>query len=331
MTANRWCPGILTVLITVIAFAGMAAGLYPMTAQWVSSYNQSLIVDDYAAAVDAADPSVVEQLAQAQAYNDALSSGDVLLERNGNQPVSDGARAGEEFDYPDLLSAGDDGLMARIRIPKIGVDLPIYHGTSDDVLARGAGHLEGSHLPIGGENTRAVVTAHRGLANAAMFTNLDQVKEGDLFTVVVFDEVLTYRVTKTEVIAPEDTSTLRPVIGKDLVTLITCTPLGINTHRILVTGERITPTPIAEVRAASAPSDVPGFPWWMVWSVVGAGIISAYLVIQGFADARRTARLSARKKEEAEVEGHDLEKKDGSDLPPSDHDRSLARAATSGV
>lgn len=287
---RSWRPGALTVVIALIALVGVGAGLYPMTAQWVTSYNQSLIVDDYAAAVEGADPSTAEQLAQAQSYNDALSSGEVLIERNGNQPVSDGAHGGEEFDYPRLLSTGDDGLMARIRIPKIGVDLPIYHGTSDDVLARGAGHLEGSHLPIGGSSTRAVITAHRGLANAAMFTDLDQVKEGDLFTVVVFDEVLTYRVTKTEVIAPEDTSTLRPVIGKDLVTLITCTPLGINTHRILVTGERITPTPVAEVRAASTPSDLPGFPWWMVWSGLGVSMVAAYLVIQGFADARRHER-----------------------------------------
>lgn len=291
---TRWRPGALSILISVIALGGLGVGLYPMTAQWFTSYNQSLVVDGYAARVEGADPSIAEQLAQAQAYNDALTSGEVVLESNANRPVSDGAEAGGGFDYEHLLSAGDDGLMARIRIPKIDVDLPIYHGTSDGVLARGAGHLEGSHLPIGGESTRAVITAHRGLADATMFSNLDQVEVGDIFSVVVFDEMLTYRVTTTEVIAPEDTSTLLPVIGEDLVTLVTCTPLGINTHRILVTGERVTPTPPAEIAAATAPSELPGFPWWALWMGLGVAAVAAYLVTQGFADARRAQHVRDR-------------------------------------
>lgn len=273
-------------LITVLALGGLAAGLYPMTAQWVSSYNQSLVVDGYQSLLDDVDPSIDEQLAEAKAYNDALSSGEVLIERNGNIPVSDSARAGSGFDYDNILSATADGLMGRVRVPKIDVDLPIYHGTSDAVLASGAGHLEGSHFPIGGESTRSVITAHRGLADAAMFTDLDRVEVGDIFTVAVFDRVLTYRVITKQVIAPEDTETLRPVAGEDLVTLITCTPLGINTHRILVTGERITPTPAGEIEAIAAPSETPGFPWWSVWGGLGLVVISGYLVSQGFRDAR---------------------------------------------
>ena len=260
-----------------------------MTAQWFASYNQSLVVDNYHTTVASVDPSAAEQLADAQAYNDALSAGQVVVARNGTRPVSDGAEAGAEFSYPNLLALSDDGLMGRIRIPKIDVDLPIYHGTSDEVLTRGAGHLEGSHLPIGGEGTRSVITAHRGLASAAMFTDLDRISVGDIFTVAVLDEVLTYQVITTEVIAPEATSTLRPVVGEDLVTLITCTPLGINTHRILVTGKRITPTPIEELAAISAPTDVPGFPWWAVWAGGGVIISLGYLISQGSRDARRVS------------------------------------------
>lgn len=284
---RRWRPGGFTILIAVIALGGLFTGLYPMTAQWVTSYNQSLVVNEYEHALDTVDPSVATQLAEAKAYNDALTAGEIVIARNGHKPISDGSSAGTDLAYDRLLSATDDGMMGRIRIPEIDVDLPIYHGTSDAVLLRGAGHLEGSHLPIGGEGTRAVITAHRGLAGATMFTNLDRVQVGDLFTVAVFDEVLTYRVITTEVIDPEDTGSLRAVADKDLVTLITCTPLGINTHRIVVTGERITPTPLGELQAATAPSDQPGFPWWAVWMLAGLIAVGGYVAYQGFADAHR--------------------------------------------
>ncbi|GGM59496.1 class C sortase [Microbacterium saperdae] len=291
--ARRWRPGLFTSAIAALALGGLLAGLYPMTAQWVSSYNQSLVVDGYHQAVRTADPSAEEQIAQARAYNDALSSGAVRIERNGSRPVSDGAAAGTGFDYDSILSASGDGLMGRVRIPRIDVDLPIYHGTSDAVLARGAGHLEGSHFPIGGVGTRSVITAHRGLADATMFTDLDRVEIGDTFTVEVFERVLTYRVTETVVIEPDAADTIRPVVGEDLVTLITCTPLGINTHRIVVTGERITPTPVADIDAMAGPSGVPGFPWWAVWFGLGLIVIAAYVAQQGFGDARRRARPQA--------------------------------------
>ncbi|WP_431075342.1 class C sortase [Microbacterium phyllosphaerae] len=292
--ARGWRPGGFTLSIAAVALGGLVAGLYPMTAQWVSSYNQSLVVDDYHASIHSTDPSAAEQLRQARAYNDALSAGAVRIERNGSRPVSDGATAGSGFDYDSILAASPDGLMGRVRIPSIDVDLPIYHGTSDAVLARGAGHLEGSHFPIGGGGTRAVITAHRGLADARMFTDLDRVQTGDTFTLEVFDEVLTYRVIETTVIEPSEAETVRAVPGEDLVTLITCTPLGINTHRIVVTGERITPTPTRDIEAMAESPDVPGFPWWILWAVAGALGVGAYVVHQGFADARRTQARSAR-------------------------------------
>lgn len=187
------------------------------------------------------------------------------------------------------------GLMARVKIPAIDVDLPIYHGTSDAVLLEGVGHLEGSSLPIGGPDTHAVLTAHRGLADAAMFTNLDRVKVGDTFTIEVFGEVLTYRVRETKVVAPEDADALRAVPGEDLVTLVTCTPLGINTHRILVTGERITPTPIEDIAAAGQAPDVPGFPWWAVGVLAAILVAEGYVWWSGFNDARVRMRQAVAK------------------------------------
>ena len=152
--------------------------------------------------------------------------------------------------------------MGRIQIPSINVDLPIYHGAADKTLLEGIGHLEGTALPVGGAGTHAVLTGHRGLASATMFTNLNRVKVGDEFTVSSFGEVLTYRVFRTQVVDPDQTRSLAPVAGKDLVTLVTCTPLGINSQRIFVTGIRVTPTSEQAQRSATSKPDIPGFPWW---------------------------------------------------------------------
>ena len=287
--AKRWRPSWLTWCIAVLAAGGLIVGLYPMGASWLSSYNQSKILVTYEERLASVDPSIEEQLAQAHAYNRALSSG-VVLGRNANIPVGDGSLADDTLVYRNILSTGDNGLMARVKIPAIDVDLPVYHGTSDEVLDRGAGHLEGSDFPVGGLGTRSVITAHRGLANATMFTDLNRVEVGDTFTIEVFGEVLTYQVRETQVIEPDATDTLRADPDRDLVTLITCTPLGINTHRILVTGERITPTPIADLRAAGQAPLVPGFPWWLVFGAAGLTLTIAYTARQGFLDAKTRSR-----------------------------------------
>ncbi|WP_372457104.1 class C sortase [Microbacterium allomyrinae] len=176
-----------------------------------------------------------------------------------------------------MLRADETGLMARIKIPSIGVDLPISHGTSDATLAKGVGHLEGTALPVGGASTHSVLTGHRGLADAELFTNLDRVVVGDTFTIETFGEVLTYEVTETQVVSPDQTETLYPQRGVDLVTLVTCTPLGINTHRILVTGERILPTPVRDLDAAGQRPDIPGFPWWALGASGAVVVAGAYV------------------------------------------------------
>ncbi len=281
--SRGWRPGALTWAITLCALLGLGAGIYPMTAAWISSYNQSQVLQNSSRPQHLA-LTPTQQLAQAHAYNEALIAG-VKLEADGTVPVSTGTVQGHSLRYADMLRADNDGLMARIKIPAIDVDLPIFHGTSPETLLRGAGHLEGSHLPVGGSGTRSVITAHRGLASATMFTNLDRVKKGDSFTVETLGEALVYRVTDISVIDPEDTGTLTAVPGKDLVTLITCTPLGINSQRILVTGERITPTPPEAVRSVGMMSDLPGFPWWIVLATLGLSLAAVYVWRRGYVDS----------------------------------------------
>ena len=263
---RRWRLSRYSLVPALLALIGMLALAYPTAASWVSQYNQSKVVADYSSGVSNVDPDAATQIAQARAYNDALSVG-ALLEANTHVPTGAGSTGGD-LDYSAILNANGAGLMARLRIPAIDLDLPVYHGTSDQTLLEGLGHLEGTSLPVGGTGTRSVITGHRGLANATMFTNLDKVEAGDTFTAEVFGEVLTYRVVETKVVEPEQTEELRADPDRDLMTLVTCTPLGVNTHRILVTGERI-PTP-EDVVAGGHP-DVPRFPWWAL--ALGAGVV----------------------------------------------------------
>ncbi|QBE50320.1 class C sortase [Leucobacter triazinivorans] len=275
----------LTSAIAVLALAGLVAGLYPMTAAWISSYNQSRVIERSHGQLERLQPSATEQLDLAREYNSALTAG-VELQAGANVPIGAGNVTDTELVYADMLRADGNGLMGRVKIPAIDVDLPIYHGTDEATLLRGAGHLEGSHLPVGGVGTRTVVTAHRGLANSTMFTHLDRVEPGDTFSIEVLGETLVYRVFDVQVIDPDDSGTLRAVPGADLATLITCTPLGINSHRIVVTGERVTPTPAAALEDAGKSPRVPGFPWWAVLGSGGVVLVGAYVARRGFLDVQ---------------------------------------------
>ena len=305
---RRWRLRLINIIPAVLALAGLALFSYPSVASWFSQYNQSKVVADYEQQVDNAKPAAEEQLAQAHAYNDALSSG-AVLEANTNIPTGAGEHPDDSLDYNKILSANAVGLMGRLRIPTIDLDLPIYHGTSDEVLLAGLGHLQGTSLPVGGKGTRSVITGHRGLANATMFTNLDKVGVGDTFTLEVFGEVLSYQVVETKVVAPEETEALRADPDRDLVTLVTCTPLGINTHRILVTAERITPTPADDLAAAGAKPDVPGFPWWAVWISGVVIAVGLYLWRTGY-----PPKAAAAKKDGGE-DGKDGEGGSGEEAP----------------
>ena len=260
--------------------AGLSIFLYPYAAAWVSQLHQSELIVDVTSEQKHSDPVALdEELQRARDYNSLLVGG-ALIGANAHKPTAQVEQVGN-FDYHTLLEATPDGVMGRLRIPSINVDLPIYHGTDDVTLTRGVGHLEGTSLPVGGTSQHSVLTAHRGLPSATLFNDLDKVRIGDTFTLTVFGEVLTYKVRDTRVVEPEDTDTLRVVAGEDLVTLVTCTPLGINTHRILVTGERVLPTPSDDVAAASEKPNIPGFPWWIISASAGIIVICVYMYTSG--------------------------------------------------
>lgn len=299
-TNAGWRPGVTTWVIAFAVLGGISAALYPSAAQWFSSYSQAAIVQSYAEEVERAEPDATTQLAAAHRYNDALTAGVDLLAGvtvpTGTGTIDIDSARDVPLDYPHVLNADGVGIMARLRMPDAGVDLPVYHGTADDTLLKGAGHLEGSHLPVGGPSTRSVITAHRGLANATMFSRLDEIEPGDRFTLETFGEVLTYEVRTTVVIEPHETDSLRAEEGRDLVTLITCTPLGINTHRIVVTGERVIPTPAADLEHVGEPSGIPSFPWWTVGFGVGVLLVSGFIWRAGYTDARRDVTTLRRRR-----------------------------------
>lgn len=217
------------IILILIFLVGLSVMLYPTVSDYVNQKNQSRAVASYS--------EEVENLSDVdyQAYFDAADDYNRRLAETPDAFY----RPEEVSGYTDTLDVSGTGIMGYITISKIGVELPIYHGTSDGVLQVAAGHLEGSSLPVGGAGTHAVISAHRGLPSAKLFTNLDELEAGDTFTITVLDRVLTYEVDQISIVLPTETDLLQPVEGKDYVTLMTCTPYGINTHRLLVRGKRI--------------------------------------------------------------------------------------------
>lgn len=276
-----------SLVIALMVLLGVSVLLYPSAASWFSLLEQAQRVEDYTEVMDDLGPDGrLEELAAARDYNATLTGG-ALIDPYGGTPLND--QRAIVAAYRAQLDLGPAEVMARVRIPAIGVDLPIYHGTDEQTLRRGVGHLLGSALPVGGAGTHSVLTSHRGLPESVLFSDLDQVAVGDLFEVDVYGEVLTYAVRDVQVIEPSDTDLLMPQSGRDLVSLVTCTPLGINSHRIIVTGERI-PTPAAEEAALEMP-DIPGPPWWAVGLALGWGFAAAYRSLSS--RPRRPARGSA--------------------------------------
>ena len=224
-------------VIGIIFLAGLSLLLYPFVANQWNNYRQKQLLSGYEQAVsekEAAEGIDYDaERKKAEEYNEALlpcvlPDSFALAESSGVDPV-----------YMNTLNIAGDEMMGSVEIPKIDIKIPIYHTTEEEVLNKGAGHLEGSSLPVGGANTHAVISAHRGLPSASLFTDLDQLKEGDHFLIHVLNETLCYEVDKISVVKPEDTSALAVEDGQDLVTLLTCTPYGVNTERLLVRGHRV--------------------------------------------------------------------------------------------
>lgn len=222
-------------LLPIVIYAiGLLACTYPAVSSEIMQRYQNRSVATYDSAISASsDSELSEALADATSYNLALYQSETITVGN----FDTGALNAENYDR--LLNLAGNGIMGSIEIPKIDVNLPIYHGTSDEVLDIGIGHLQQSSLPVGGENTRAVLTGHRGLPNAKLFTRLDELESGDLFFIYTLNQKKAYQVCDIEVMKPEDVDKLKIQEGEDLVTLLTCHPYGINSHRLIVTGSRV--------------------------------------------------------------------------------------------
>lgn len=219
-----------TMILYIVLLFGLCLLLYPTVADWWNSMHQTRAIASYVEAVEDMSGEEMEALLEeARRYNEKLAGKGLNLQL-----------AEEELtEYESLLNISGTGIMGYVQVPKINVNLPIYHGTDGAVLQIAVGHIEGTSLPIGGENTHSVLSGHRGLPSAKLFTDLDQILEGDVFTVTILKETITYKVDQIRIVEPADVSELQIIPGEDHCTLVTCTPYGINTHRMLVRGTRI--------------------------------------------------------------------------------------------
>ncbi len=284
--ANRVIP----VLLQVVAMLGIGALLYPTASDWFATRDHNAEISGYVEHVETL-PSATKSalLDQARSYNALLPQG----------PLSDpfGAAGAADPDaayatYEQLLRVSDGGVIGDLVYARLGIGLPIYHGTSDAVLSRGAGHLYGSSLPVGGPSTHAVLTSHSGLARASLFTPLTRAQLGDIFIVDVLGEARYYEVDAIATVLPDDADALRIEPQADHVTLITCTPMGVNSHRLLVRGTRIDAPETADVVPMAGDGRHAGFPWWAVVFVAGSAVVAALLFAPG--PRRRSSRPDER-------------------------------------
>lgn len=265
---------LLIILIFVIGFGVM---LYPAVSSYYNGLRFTMEAESYEAKlVDLSEEELLTEWEKAEVYNENLSGDPV------HDPFVPGSGAALPENYTECLNV--DGMMGVVEIPKIGVELPIYHGTSEDVLSKGAGHIEGTALPVGEKGCHPVLTGHRGLPEAELFTRLDELEAGDYFYLHILDRELCYRVDEIQVILPEEIEKLVAYQDHDYVTLLTCTPYGINTHRLLVRGERSAP-----------PEEKQDEVWKMPQWVYPAGLLAAVVLLFGIRKLRlrRKARAAA--------------------------------------
>ena len=254
------------IYLTIGFLIGVCVLLYPSISNYWNSKTQSRAIVDYEAVLQYLEPEDYTALFQAAYdYNEALYKTAFPLVQYKEVPG-----------YYEALKIEGTSIIGYINIPKIGVELPIYHGTSDEVLNRGVGHMEGSSLPVGGENTHCVMSAHRGLPSAKLFTDLDRMEMGDTFQIVVLDQLLTYQVDQIKIITPQEFEDLLIVDGMDYCTLVTCTPYGINTHRLLVRGIRI--ETILEKPVIYVSNDAFRIEPTLVMPAVAAPMVLAFLI-----------------------------------------------------
>ena len=288
---------IITISLAVLFFL-LALGLtiYPVFSSRYNEAHQSQIHTEYQDAVNALpDTAIPEARAAAQSYNEELWSSIVQYGSYSKDSVTS---AMEE--YAGLLDLTGTGTMGYVHIPKLAVSLPIYHGTEEETLDRGVGHLIGSSLPIGGSSTHAILTGHSGLASQKMFSDLDKLEIGDTFYLEVLNEILAYEVDQINTVLPHDTTYLGLEEGKDLCTLVTCTPFGVNTHRLLIRGHRIAYTPEDEESPTTEPAETsePVDSTWEqeyekgVYFAIGVVVIICLVLFLGWLMQRGESRAS---------------------------------------
>lgn len=288
---------IITISLAVLFFL-LALGLtiYPVFSSRYNEAHQSQIHTEYQDAVNALpDTAIPETRAAAQSYNEELWSSIVQYGSYSKDSVTS---AMEE--YAGLLDLTGTGTMGYVHIPKLAVSLPIYHGTEEETLDRGVGHLIGSSLPIGGSSTHAILTGHSGLASQKMFSDLDKLEIGDSFYLEVLNEFLAYEVDQINTVLPHDTTYLGLEEGKDLCTLVTCTPFGVNTHRLLIRGHRIAYTPEDEESPTIEPAET-GEPVDSTWEqeyekgvyfAIGVAVVICLILFLGWLMQRGESRAS---------------------------------------
>ncbi len=258
-------PSISTIVLVIILLAGVGILLYPSVSDWWNSMHATRAIAGYVTAVeDMSGQEKEAMLEAAKAYNERLANG-----------VNFTLTEEEYEEYESLLNIGGTGIVGYVHIPAIGVTLPIYHSVDESVLQIAIGHIPGSSLPVGGERTHAILSGHRGLPSAKLFSDLDQMVEGDTFTVNIMDQTTTYMVDQIRIVLPEETDELAIRDGRDYCTLVTCTPYGINTHRMLVRGRRIDNIAGEVVVVAEAVR----IPTYVVIPAVGVPLLFILLVI----------------------------------------------------
>lgn len=256
---------ISTIFVVIVLLVGVGFLAYPTVSDWWNSFHQSRAISNYIEAVNELSPEEYERIwTDAETYNKSLLGHVQTFELSPE----------EQADYESQLNVSGLGIMSYLEVPSINVKLPVYHGVSEGVLQVAIGHIQGSSLPVGGESTHCVVSGHRGLPSAKLLTDLDRVSEGDVFMFHTLNETLTYEVDQIRIVEPSDTQDLMIVPGEDLATLVTCTPYGINSHRMLVRGHRV-PTVASDRVVAEAEQVSPV----VVAAAVGIPVMFVVLVI----------------------------------------------------
>ena len=283
------------VIAGIIFLLALLLTLYPVISNLYNQEHQSLIKTEYEEVVAQTDTAEFDRIRKlAVAYNKAITPG------TAGETYSQEAILAASEDYDSQLNLSGSGIMGYVKIPKIQVELPIYHGTGSDSLERGTGHLLGSSLPVGGESVHTIITGHSGMASQKMFTDLEQLEIGDVFYLHVLDAVLAYQVYFKEPVVPHDSSRLGIIPGKDLCTLITCYPTGVNTHRLLVQGERIPYEQAQEVQAVTVSGETEVESHWedQYWLGIQMGLtamVSMVIVLNVILMVRKKQLIPKRK------------------------------------